>query len=282
MVSPLPVSWRVYAGHLLGLGFWPFFGAKARRDSSARRLRVTGMLENSPVNTTQLPTGCQPESLAKTARRREQGAGCDPWERRQGAPRTGIIATARDSWSLMVPLPRLRAPGQQQAQASVSQRASFSSQSASSASPPAGPREPGWAWAWAEQLRPPPPDAPTPSATGSPLARASRKTRYQAGLRADRAWDNSAPTKFSLLPLAARTQWPASRLAAPTSWNLGSGSASLRNMRPAWSPMPQRQWVGSWSHHTAKGAREIPRNLSPSRARYGYRPRMSLSVAPIR
>src|SRR5215471_13819686 len=52
----------------------------------------------------------------------------------------GTIATARDSWSRMVPLPRLRAPGQQQAQASalprppaamlpvglVSQRASFS------------------------------------------------------------------------------------------------------------------------------------------------------------
>src|SRR5262249_60341814 len=57
----------------------------------------------------------------------------------------GTIATARDSWSRMVLLPRLRAPGQQQAQALVSQRASFSSQSASSASPPAGPREPGWA-----------------------------------------------------------------------------------------------------------------------------------------
>src|SRR5215831_9334233 len=99
----------------------------------------------------------------------------------------GTIATARDSWSRMVLLPRLRAPGQQQAQALVSQRASFSSQSASSASPPAGPREPGWARAAAEQLRPPPPDAPTPSAAGSPLARASRKTRYQAGLRADRA-----------------------------------------------------------------------------------------------
>src|SRR5262245_13909113 len=57
----------------------------------------------------------------------------------------GTIATARDSWSRMVLLARLRAPGQQQAQALVSQRASFSSQSASSASPPAGPREPGWA-----------------------------------------------------------------------------------------------------------------------------------------
>ena len=63
-----------YAGHLLGLGFWPFFGAKARRDSSARRLRVTGVLENSPVNTTQLPTGCQPESLPKPARRRSHKA----------------------------------------------------------------------------------------------------------------------------------------------------------------------------------------------------------------
>ena len=64
----------MYAGHLLGLGFWPFFGAKARRDSSARRLRVTGVLENSPVNTTQLPTGCQPESLPKPARRRSHKA----------------------------------------------------------------------------------------------------------------------------------------------------------------------------------------------------------------
>src|SRR5215472_4330396 len=60
------------------------------------------------------------------------------------APRT-IIATARDSWLRMVPLPRPRAPGQQQAQDGVSQLASFSSQSASSASPPAGPHEPGWA-----------------------------------------------------------------------------------------------------------------------------------------
>ena len=32
-----------------------------------------GMLENSPADTTQLPTGCQPESLAKPARRRAQG-----------------------------------------------------------------------------------------------------------------------------------------------------------------------------------------------------------------
>jgi hypothetical protein len=31
------------------------------------RLRITGMLENSPADTTQLPTGCQPESLAKLA-----------------------------------------------------------------------------------------------------------------------------------------------------------------------------------------------------------------------
>src|SRR5207249_2913514 len=31
----------------------------------------------------------------------------------------GTIATARDSWSRVVPLPRLRAPGQQQAQASA-------------------------------------------------------------------------------------------------------------------------------------------------------------------
>src|SRR5262249_10463217 len=99
----------------------------------------------------------------------------------------------------MVPLPRLRVLGQQQAQASalprpsaallpvglVSQRASFSSQSASSASPPAGPREPGWAGAAAEQLRLPPPGAPTPSAAGSRSARASQKTRYRAGLRAD-------------------------------------------------------------------------------------------------
>jgi hypothetical protein len=72
----------------------------------------------------------------------EHGAGCDPL--RHGAPEP-VIATARDSWSRMVPPPRLKAPGQQQAQASVSQQASFSSQSASSASPPAGPREPGWA-----------------------------------------------------------------------------------------------------------------------------------------
>ncbi len=39
-----------------------------------------------------------------------------------------------------------------------------------------------------------------------------------------------------------------------------------------WAATPQ---------NTAKGAREIPRKLGPSRARYGYRPRMSLSVAPI-
>jgi hypothetical protein len=31
------------------------------------------MLENSPADTTQLPTGRQPESLAKPARRRSQG-----------------------------------------------------------------------------------------------------------------------------------------------------------------------------------------------------------------
>src|SRR5262249_39590431 len=32
---------------------------------------------------------------------------------------SGTIATARDSWSRMVPLPWLRAPGQQEAQASA-------------------------------------------------------------------------------------------------------------------------------------------------------------------
>src|SRR5262245_57320877 len=32
------------------------------------------MLENSPTDTTQLPTGCQPESLAKPARRRSHKA----------------------------------------------------------------------------------------------------------------------------------------------------------------------------------------------------------------
>jgi len=40
------------------------------------------------ADATQLPTGCQPESLAKPARRREHGAGCDPCERRQGGGRT--------------------------------------------------------------------------------------------------------------------------------------------------------------------------------------------------
>jgi len=32
------------------------------------------MLENSPADATQLPTGCQPESLAKPARRRSHKA----------------------------------------------------------------------------------------------------------------------------------------------------------------------------------------------------------------
>jgi len=35
----------------------------------------------------------------------------------------GTIVTARDSWSRMVPLPRLRAPGQQQAQAALPEAA---------------------------------------------------------------------------------------------------------------------------------------------------------------
>ena len=105
----------------------------------------------------------------------------------------GTIATARDSWSRMMPLQRLRARGQRQAHASALPR------------PPAE----MLLVAATEQLGPPPPDAPTPSAAGSRSARASRKTRYRAGLRADRARDSSAPTRFSLLPLAARTQWPA-------------------------------------------------------------------------
>src|SRR5262249_32302100 len=95
-------------------------------------------------------------------------------------PRT--IATARDSWSRRMSLPRLRAPGQQQAQPSalpkppaamlpsepLLQRPSFSSERASSAGhPPAGPGELGWARAAAGHSRHQPPDAPIRSAAGS-------------------------------------------------------------------------------------------------------------------
>src|SRR5262245_53255294 len=167
-----------------------------------------------------------------------------------------IIATARDSWSPTAP-PRLgvKAPGQAQAQVQVQASAqnsaraqalprpwgaappggplprpvSFSSQPAFSAVPPAsGPREPGWARAGA---RPRPPDARTRSAADSRLAQALRRTRCRAGPKAYKGCDSSRPTRFSLPPPAARTQWLASRAAEPTSGN--PGSASLRNMRPA-------------------------------------------------
>ena len=152
-------------------------------------------------------------------------------------PPTEIIATAKDSWSRMVPPPpELRAREQEQAQALVQasalprpparmppdgplpQRASFSSQPASSeGSPAAASLEPDWARAAAQRLRPPPPDAPTRSAAGSRSAQASRITRYRAGPRADRAYDSSAPTRSLLPPQAVRTQWPATRPAEPTS-----------------------------------------------------------------
>src|SRR5262249_21839226 len=165
-----------------------------------------------------------------------------------------IIATARDSWSpTALPRSGLQAPGRAQVQVQVSgqssaraqapprpwgavppggplpRRVSFSSQPAFSAVPPAAsPREPGLAPAGA---RPPPPGAPTRSAADSRSAQALRRTRCRAGPKAYKACDSSRPTRFSLQPLAARTQRPASRAAEPTSGS--PGSASLRNMRPA-------------------------------------------------
>jgi hypothetical protein len=169
---------------------------------------------------------------------------------------TVTIATARDSWSRMLPPPPgLRAPGREQALVRASalplallrppaamlpdrpppQRASFSSPPASLAPPLAGSREPGWVRAAARQSRPPPPDAPTRSAAGSRSAQASRRTRYRAGPRADRACDSSAPTRFSLLPLAVRTRGPASRAAEPSSSiafnSVNCSSAGARRVR---------------------------------------------------
>src|SRR5262249_28951936 len=98
-------------------------------------------------------------------------------------------------------------------------RASFSSQLASLAVPlPAGPHEPGWARGVAQrQLGFPPPDVPTRFAAGSRSAQASRRIRYRAGPRADKAYDSSAPTRSLLLPLAAQTRWPVTQPAEPTS-----------------------------------------------------------------
>ena len=193
--------------------------------------------------------------IGQSVQRRGNGRKDDNW-----SPlwRGQIIATARDSWSPTArPRSGLQAPGQVQVQAQVQvqmsaqgstraqappkpwgavlpagplpQRVSFSSQPAFSAAPPAaGPRESGWARAGA---RPRPPDARTRSGTDSRSAQALRRTRCRAGPKAYKACDSSRPTRFSPPPLAARTQWPASRAAEPTSGN--PGSASLRNMRPA-------------------------------------------------
>ena len=68
----------MYAGSPLGSASEPFLGQTARRDSSAR------CRDNAPTgnrdagkfaaDATQLPTGCQPESLAKPARSRSHEA----------------------------------------------------------------------------------------------------------------------------------------------------------------------------------------------------------------
>ena len=57
----------MYAGHPIGLGFWPFFGAKLR---VAILLLVVGVTPTGnrdagkfAADATQLPTGCQAESL---------------------------------------------------------------------------------------------------------------------------------------------------------------------------------------------------------------------------
>jgi hypothetical protein len=95
------------------------------------------------------------------------------------APREPAIATARDSWSRMVPSPLgmvrapalpllLPRPAAMLLGGPLLQRASVSSEPASSAGPPpAGPREPGWARAAARHLRHQPPDAPIRSVAGS-------------------------------------------------------------------------------------------------------------------
>jgi hypothetical protein len=60
----------VYAGHPLGLGFWPFFGANCgSRFFCSVRVKPTGNRDAGKfaADATQLPTGCQPESLAKQA-----------------------------------------------------------------------------------------------------------------------------------------------------------------------------------------------------------------------
>src|SRR5262249_34906477 len=97
-------------------------------------------------------------------------------------------------------------------------RASFSSQLASLAVPlPAGPHEPGWARGVAQrQLRLPPPDVPTRSAAGSRSAQASRRIRYRAGPRADRACDSSAPTRSFVPPLGFGPRGPSPRPPDPT------------------------------------------------------------------
>jgi hypothetical protein len=62
---------------LTRLGFWPFFGANCASRFSARcRGNAYGNRDAGKftADATQLPTGCQPESLAKPARRRSHKA----------------------------------------------------------------------------------------------------------------------------------------------------------------------------------------------------------------
>jgi hypothetical protein len=93
----------MYASHPLGLGFWPFFGAKLR---VAILLLVVGVTPTGNRETgkfapdaTQLPTDCQPESLAKPARRRSHNpretSGAGGWRVPRGLRRGGLVPARR-------------------------------------------------------------------------------------------------------------------------------------------------------------------------------------------
>ena len=98
------------------------------------------------------------------------------------------------------------------------QPASFSSQSASSeASPPGGRREPDWVRVAAQHLRPAPPDAPIPSATGSRSAASVTENSLLGWTASWQGVRQLDPRMFALLPLAVRTQSPASQTAERTS-----------------------------------------------------------------